>query len=175
MFTLGRVAASLAVGFLVAASAGEVRAQCAAEADTAKVLTDALPAKRARVPLCLSETVIRAAEVTGAEPAYMLALADKESTFDYQAKAKSSSAVGLFQFLEGTWLRALKAYGAKHGFGAAADAITVVRGRPVVSDPENKPWITRGVGSRKAASIVAQLRHTHRENLSLVVRELRRK
>ena len=35
--------------------------------------------------------------------------------------------------------------------------------------------LTRGVGSRKAASIVAQLRHTHRENLSLVVRELRRK
>lgn len=35
--------------------------------------------------------------------------------------------------------------------------------------------LARGVGSRKAASIVAQLRHTHRENLSLVVRELRRK
>ena len=78
MFTLGRVAASLAVGFLVAASAGEARAQCAAEADAAKLLTDALPPKRARVPLWLSETVIRAAEVTGAEPAYMLALADKE-------------------------------------------------------------------------------------------------
>src|SRR3954449_983756 len=94
-----------------------------------------------RVPLWLSETVIRAAEVTGAEPAYMLALAEKESTFDYHAKAKTSSAVGLFQFLEGTWLRALKTYGARHGFGAAADAITVVGGRPVVSDPENKPWI----------------------------------
>ena len=35
--------------------------------------------------------------------------------------------------------------------------------------------LTRGVGSRKAASIVAQLRYTHRENLSLVVRELRRR
>jgi hypothetical protein len=35
--------------------------------------------------------------------------------------------------------------------------------------------LTRGVGSRKAASIVAQLRHTHRENLSFVVRELGRK
>ena len=102
---------------------------------------DALSPRRASVPLWLSETVIRAAEVTGAEPAYMLAVADKESTFAYQAKAKTSSAVGLFQFLEGTWLRALKTYGAKHGFGTAADAITVVRGRPVVSDPKNKPWI----------------------------------
>src|SRR3954464_12661132 len=141
MFTLGRVAASLAVGFLVAASAGEARAQCATEPYTAKLLTDALPAGQAGVPRWLAETVIRAAEVTGADPAYMLALADKESTFDYQAKAKTSSAAGLFQFLEGTWLRALNAYGAKHGFGTAADAITVVRGRTVVSDPEDKPWI----------------------------------
>ena len=141
MFTLGRVAAWLAVGFLVAASTGEARAQCATEPYTANLLTDALPAGQAGVPRWLAETVIRAAEVTGADPAYMLALADKESTFDYQAKAKTSSAAGLFQFLEGTWLRALNAYGAKHGFGTAADAITVVRGRTVVSDPEDKPWI----------------------------------
>jgi hypothetical protein len=81
MFTLGRVAASLAVGFLVAASAGKARAQCAAEADAAKLITDAVPAGQAGVPRWLAETVIRAAEVTGADPAYMLALADKESTF----------------------------------------------------------------------------------------------
>jgi hypothetical protein len=141
MFTLGRVAASLAVGFLVAASAGKARAQCAAEADAAKLITDAVPAGQAGVPRWLAETVIRAAEVTGADPAYMLALADKESTFNHQAKAKTSSAAGLFQFLEGTWLRALNAYGAKHGFGAAAEAITVVQGRLVVSAPANKPWI----------------------------------
>jgi hypothetical protein len=34
--------------------------------------------------------------------------------------------------------------------------------------------LARGVGSRRAASIVAQLRHTHRENLILVIRELRK-
>src|SRR4051812_24472606 len=104
---------------LVAASAGDAWAQCAAEPYAAKLLTDTLPAGQAGVPRWLAETVIRAAEVTGADPAYMLALADKESTFDHQAKAKTSSAVGLFQFLEGTWLRALNAYGAKHGFGTA--------------------------------------------------------
>src|SRR3954462_3354887 len=141
MFTLGRVAASLAVGFLVAASAGKARAQCATEPYAAKLLTDTLPAGQAGVPRWLAETVVRAAEVTGADPAYMLALADKESSFDPQARAKTSSAVGLFQFLEGTWLRALNTYGAKHGFGAAADTITVVRGRPVVSNPAEKPWI----------------------------------
>src|SRR5215208_116970 len=35
--------------------------------------------------------------------------------------------------------------------------------------------LARGVGSQQAASIVAQLRHTHRENLILVVHELRRR
>jgi hypothetical protein len=34
--------------------------------------------------------------------------------------------------------------------------------------------LAQGVGSQKAASIVAQLRHTHRENLIVVVRELRK-
>src|SRR3954471_6375001 len=141
MFRHGRVAASLAVGFLVAATAGQARAQCAAEPDGAKLLTEAVPTAEPAVPRWLVEPVIRAAQVTGADPAYMLALADKESSFDPQARAKTSSAVGLFQFLEGTWLRALNTYGAKHGFVAAADAITVVRGRPVVSNPADKRWI----------------------------------
>src|SRR3954447_10694063 len=98
MFRLGRVAASLAVGFLVVATAGQARAQCAAEPHGAKLLTEAASTAEAAVPRWLVEPVIRAAQVTGVDPAYMLALADKESSFDPQARAKTSSAVGLFQF-----------------------------------------------------------------------------
>ena len=56
-------------------------------------------------------------------------------------RAPTSSAVGLYQFLEGTWLEVLNEHAAKHGFTAAADAITVVAGRPTVIDPENRRWI----------------------------------
>ena len=35
--------------------------------------------------------------------------------------------------------------------------------------------LARGIGTRRAASIIAQLRKTHRENLLFVIRELRRR
>ena len=94
-----------------------------------------------RVPRWLADTITRAAQVTGVEATYMLALADKESTFSHRVKAPTSSAVGLYQFLEGTWLEVLNEHAAKHGFTAAADAITVVAGRPTVTVPENRRWI----------------------------------
>src|SRR3954467_3966470 len=94
-----------------------------------------------RIPRWLAETITRAAQVTGVPATYMLALADKESTFSHRVKAPTSSAVGLYQFLEGTWLEVLNEHAAKHGFTAAADAITVVAGKPVVTDPANRQWI----------------------------------
>src|SRR5215212_8495631 len=59
-----------------------------------------------RVPRWLADTITRAAQVTGVDATYMLALADK-STFSHRVKAPTSSAVGLYQFLEGTWLEVL--------------------------------------------------------------------
>ena len=38
-------------------------------------------------------------------------------------------------------MEVLNEHAAKHGFTAAADAITVVAGRPTVIDPENRRWI----------------------------------
>jgi hypothetical protein len=94
-----------------------------------------------KVPRWIAETVIRAAQLTGVDPAFVMALADKESSFEPQSKARTSSAEGLFQFLEGTWLEVLSAHAVKHGFGAAAEAITKVDGRYAVRDPEQKRWI----------------------------------
>ena len=39
------------------------------------------------------------------------------------ARAPTSSAAGLFQFIEQTWLGTVKAHGAKHGYGQYADLI----------------------------------------------------
>lgn len=86
------------------------------------------------VPRALVDTVTRAAEVTGIDPAYMMALADKESTFNPSAKARTSSALGLFQFLTGTWLEMIRDYGAKHGLTEEAAAIVTRGGRIAVAD-----------------------------------------
>ena len=52
-----------------------------------------------RVPRWIVETILRAAEATGVDPVYMMALADKESSFIPANKASTSSAEGLFQFI----------------------------------------------------------------------------
>ena len=91
-----------------------------------------------RVPRWLTETVVRAAQVTGVDPAYLMALADKESSLLPDNKARTSSAEGLFQFVEGTWLDVLRRYGPKHGYAAEAAAIQMVEGRPVVVDSDER-------------------------------------
>lgn len=88
----------------------------------------------------LAETVVRAAEVTGVDPALLMAMADKESSFNPSIRASTSSAEGLFQFLDGTWVEVMKRYGAKHGYAGAADAIRPVKGRLTVSDAD-RAWV----------------------------------
>lgn len=75
------------------------------------------------------------AVVPNADPVYLMALADKESNFAPNARAKASSAAGLYQFTEATWLETIKRVGARYGLEHDADHIRMVSGRPVVSDP----------------------------------------
>ena len=55
---------------------------------------------------------------------YLLATARRESALDPAAKAGTSSATGLFQFIEQTWLGVMKNAGPKLGLQAQADSIT---------------------------------------------------
>ena len=77
-----------------------------------------------------------AARVTGAGFEYLLNTALRESNLNPSAKAKTSSATGLFQFIDQTWLATMKQSGAALGYGKYADAISKTSsGRYVVSDP----------------------------------------
>src|SRR3712207_7631960 len=59
-----------------------------------------------------------------------------ESGFNPNAKARTSSATGLFQFIDQTWLSTVKQHGDKHGLGWAANAIQQgSNGRYFVADP----------------------------------------
>ena len=66
----------------------------------------------------------QAAQKTGASFNYLLATARVESNLNPSAQATSSSAGGLFQFLDQTWLATLKHAGPALGYGQYADAIT---------------------------------------------------
>src|SRR5215212_5879637 len=77
-----------------------------------------------------------AARATGAGFEYLLNTAMRESNLNPNAKAKTSSATGLFQFIDQTWLGTMKQAGAGLGYGKYADAISKTSsGRYVVSDP----------------------------------------
>lgn len=61
---------------------------------------------------------------TGVNFAYLMEQAAAESSFDEKAKAHGSSATGLYQFIESTWLGMVRKYGEKYGLGAYADKIS---------------------------------------------------
>lgn len=72
---------------------------------------------------------------TGVDFAYLLNKADQESSLNPNAKASTSSASGLFQFIKSTWLKMVKDHGAEYGFTNEASAITEKNGQLHVADP----------------------------------------
>ncbi|MEP0071007.1 lytic transglycosylase domain-containing protein [Pyruvatibacter sp.] len=83
-----------------------------------------------------------AAASTGADFDYLLQTAVRESSLNPAAKAKTSSASGLFQFIEQTWLGVVKRHGAEFGLEDHAAAIdTTARGRHKVTDSDAREAI----------------------------------
>jgi hypothetical protein len=83
-----------------------------------------------------------AARATGAGFEYLLNTAIRESNLNPNARAKTSSATGLFQFIDQTWLGTMKQSGGALGYGKFADAISKTSsGRFVVKDPAMRDQI----------------------------------
>jgi hypothetical protein len=66
----------------------------------------------------------RASRATGVDFGFLMKTAGRESGMNPRARAANSSAAGLFQFVEQTWLSTLKQHGAKYGYARYADLIT---------------------------------------------------
>lgn len=65
----------------------------------------------------------RASAATGVDFGFLMGTAKRESNYNPTAKAGTSSAAGLFQFVEQTWLATLKTHGAEHGYARYAALI----------------------------------------------------
>ena len=79
-----------------------------------------------------------------------------ESNFNPKAAASTSSARGLFQFIDQTWLGTVKEAGAHLGYGQYADAITKnPSGSYSVSDPDARAAIMKLRDDPDAASSMA--------------------
>jgi len=76
------------------------------------------------IPQSLAYVLNNASDKSDVDFNYLLQTAQRESALNPTAKAPSSSAVGLFQFLDSTWLQVMKEEGPRLGYQQYADAIT---------------------------------------------------
>ncbi len=74
-----------------------------------------------RAPSGVLNAIKSASAKTGVDFAYLMEKAAAESSFKPDAKAKTSSATGLFQFIESTWMGMVKEHGAKYGIDTTLD------------------------------------------------------
>jgi len=96
------------------------------------------------VPQYLASALTSAGDRSGVDFSYLLQTAMRESSLNPSAKASTSSAVGLFQFLESTWLQVMKEQGPRLGYGQYANEI--IRrsdGTYTVADPARKEAILK--------------------------------
>ncbi|MDQ1229071.1 MULTISPECIES: lytic transglycosylase domain-containing protein [unclassified Sphingomonas] len=87
------------------------------------------PVSHARI----QSAIALASSRTGVDFGYLLGQAKLESGLNANARAGTSSASGLYQFVEQSWLAVLKKHGAEHGLGWAADSIGQSGGRYYVT------------------------------------------
>jgi len=101
-------------------------------------------------------SIKQAASSTGASFEYLLTTAKMESDFNPKAGASTSSAHGLFQFIDQTWLGTVKEAGSQLGYGKYADAISKnANGSYSVSDPTARAAIMKLRDDPDAASSMA--------------------
>jgi len=73
--------------------------------------------------LTVQQAIEEASKRVGVDAGILTAFAYKESTFEAGAKASTSSAAGLFQFLKGTWKQVVGAYGDMYGVSQDASPL----------------------------------------------------
>ncbi|MBE7218098.1 MAG: transglycosylase SLT domain-containing protein [Caulobacteraceae bacterium] len=123
----------------------------------------------AAINLSAVESAVRtAASATGVDFDFLMRTARRESGYNPLAHAPTSSAAGLFQFVEQTWLGVLKRHGAAHGYARYADLIqqgadgrygvTGADARKAVMDLRFDPGASATMAGELAAEHAAYLR-----------------
>lgn len=103
-----------------------------------------------------SSLIAQAAERTGADFEFLMRTASRESGFDASARAATSSAAGMFQFIEQTWFAMVARYGDQHGMAEEAASIQQNGdGRFTIADPSQRQAVLNLRFDPEAASFMA--------------------
>ena len=104
----------------------------------------------------ITGAIRQAAQSTGISFEYLLTTAQIESNLNPSAQASTSSAKGLYQFIDQTWLGTMKQDGAALGLGRYADAIKrTSSGHYEVSDSAMRTAILRLRNDPQASAMLA--------------------
>jgi hypothetical protein len=104
----------------------------------------------------VTNAIANASRSTGVDFSYLMGQAQIESSMNPNAKASGSSATGLYQFLDQSWLAVMNNHGAEHGLAWAADAIQQgSNGRYYVADPAMRQQILDLRKHPETASVMA--------------------
>lgn len=104
----------------------------------------------------IKSAIALASARTGIDFNYLLGQAQVESGLRADAKAGTSSASGLYQFIEQSWLAVVKKHGAEHGLGWAANTISEgANGRLTVGDAGTRSAILALRNDPTTASLMA--------------------
>jgi hypothetical protein len=104
----------------------------------------------------ITGAIQQAARSSGISFEYLLTTAQIESNLNPGAQAATSSAKGLYQFIEQTWLGTLKTSGSANGYGRYADAIVQSSdGHYEVTDPAMRAAIMQLRGDPAASAMMA--------------------
>src|SRR5438270_8207738 len=114
------------------------------------------PIAPGRAVTAVTGAIRNAAQATGTSFSYLLATAKIESDLDPNLTMKSSSATGLFQFIDQTWLGTLKQAGPAFGYGSYANAIERdSSGHYSVDDPDMRRQIMKLRNDPSANAVMA--------------------
>lgn len=104
----------------------------------------------------VTNAIAMASRRTGVDFSYLLGQAKLESSLNPSARASTSSARGLYQFVDQSWLAVINKHGAEYGLGWAANAISHgSNGRYYVSDPDLRQQILDLRNHPETASVMA--------------------
>lgn len=101
------------------------------------------------VPRSISQAIQTASARVGVDFSYMVEQAAAESNFRPEIKAKTSSATGLYQFIESTWMGMMDQFADKHGIETAGKSKSEIL--EMRKDPEIASLMAAELASQNAS------------------------
>ena len=110
----------------------------------------------ARSPVSVEQAIANAAQQSTVDFDFLVAQAQVESAMDPNARAQTSSATGLYQFIESTWINTMQRHGERFGLGDIAAHINVSeQGTAYITDPATRAEILNLRNDPQIASLMA--------------------